>query len=244
MNKANAQQQLFLAITFSNTKDIEQAISQGADINGLVNEGNTALTEAILGGMGSPEAVKELLRLGANPDKEDGNGWTPWNACLSRLHDRVVEDEQREIQELLSNYNAKTDGEETVYLWRHALNGSLQEVGKMLEEGVSPNSNLVSILEVAVLSRNVELVQLLLDHGALVDGCSPKDHVNLTPLIHAARKGDLGTVKLLVHNGADVSYEVHEDGNKRTAESYAAEKNHQEVALFLREISGERGFLE
>ena len=57
---------------------MNDAIESGADVNGFSEDGQTALTAAIEGGMGSPSAVKILLQNGADPSKRDDLGWTPW----------------------------------------------------------------------------------------------------------------------------------------------------------------------
>ncbi len=233
MNTDDAQQQLFMAVAFSSIPEIEVAHSNGADLDGFFEEGETPLTEAILGGTGNPEAVKELLRLGANPDKKDRNGWTPWNACLSLLHNRVVKEKQEQIQKLLAEHNASHEGEEIIYLWRYSMDGDIDNVRLLLEGGVNPYSNLVCPLSVAVMSGNLEIVELLLLNGANVDGNDPKDHESLTPLMFAANRGDLEVSQLLVQHGADVEYEVYEDDEKRNAEIYALEKGYHEVASWL-----------
>ena len=231
----DAQQQLFMAIAFSNIEGIEKACTNGADLDGFFEDGETPLTEAILGGMGNYEAVKELIRLGSNPNLKDRNGWTPWNACLSRLQDQVVKEEQEQIYELLEEHGASREGEEIIYLWRYSLDGDIDNVRSLLESGVNPNSNLVCPLSVAVMSGNIELVELLLLKGANVDGNDPKDHENLTPLIFAANDGNLEMAQLLVNYGADIGYEVFEGEEKRTAKVYALDKGHKQLAMWLQE---------
>lgn len=100
------QQQLFFAIAFSDrmpeyVQAIAPAVAAGADLSQSNGDGETPLTEAILGGMGSPDAVEELLRLGADPHQIAPSGWSPWSACQDRLSDRVVAEEMQAIAEAL-----------------------------------------------------------------------------------------------------------------------------------------------
>lgn len=91
---------------------IRQRHAAGADPNALDGSGHTPLTEAIGGGMGYPKVVKLLLELGADPNLADAEGLTPWQTCLTRRNDRVVEREYRKIRELLETVGADRRGEE------------------------------------------------------------------------------------------------------------------------------------
>lgn len=240
MSSIEVQQELYQAIAFSNlagvvdsTNQIANAQENGADLDAFFEEGETPLTEAIMGGIGSYKAVKELLRLGANPSKTDKNGWSPWNACISRLHDRIVAEEQEKIKNVLTENNASVAGEEIIYLWQAALNGDYDRVKYFLGQGVNPNSRLVCPLVTAVFSEKANLVDLLLSNGANVDGNDEKDNINLTPLLHAASIGNLEIIKLLLANGAELRYEIHEGDDVLNVETYANDSGHHEAAVWL-----------
>ena len=240
MTSIKVQQELYQAIAFSNlpgvadtTNQISIAYKNGADLDAFFEDGETPLTEAIMGGIGSYKAVKELLLLGANPNKTDKNGWSPWNACISRLHDRSVAEEQEKIKTVLTEYKANREGEEVINLWQAAQNGDYDRVKYFLEQDINPNSKLVCPLTVAVFSEKVNLVELLLSNAANVDGNDEKDNFNLTPLLHAASSGNLEIIKLLLANGADLRYEIHEGDDVLNIETYANDSGHPEVAAWL-----------
>lgn len=90
---------------------IRAAHARGADLDQPNEDDETPLTEAILGGMGSPGAVRALLELGADPSLRAPSGWTPWTACQDRLTDRVVRDRMEPIQMLLEASGADRTGE-------------------------------------------------------------------------------------------------------------------------------------
>ena len=72
----------------------------------------------------------------------------------------------------------------------------------------APPSNIVridvypTILLIAIKKREIDLIKVLIQHGACVD---PITGSNVCPLLRAAGQGDLDIVKLLIQNGADVN---------------------------------------
>ena len=59
-----------------------------------------------------------------------------------------------------------------------------------------------TILHIAIKKREIDLIKVLIQHGACVD---PITGSNVCPLLRAAGQGDLDIVKLLIQNGADVN---------------------------------------
>ncbi|PTU73064.1 DUF4253 domain-containing protein [Pseudomonas mangrovi] len=203
----------------------------GAHLDALDENGSTPLTEAILGGTGYPRVVKLLLELGADPSLEDGNGYTPWLACLDRQHDRVVETEQRRIRQLLEEHGASRVGEEHLLLQRAAAAGELQTVERMLDEGIPVQTRITSPLGAAVFGRHPAIAELLLQRGAAVDGQGPQDA--LTLLMHAAAGGQEDMARLLVAHGADVIRAVDGPQGIMTAAWYARSNGHEQLADWL-----------
>lgn len=210
---------------------IEKACANGADINSFSEDGNTPLTEAILGGMGAPKAVQKLLRLGADPSKRDKNGCSPWIACLQRIDDRVVEDRMLNIKKQLIEYKADRSDEILLQFQNAVKNNDESAVRELLAQGVNVHSPIIDSLGIAVNHEDIEMIKLLLAHQAKPDG-NEADAEAETPLITAATKGHLEIVKLLVENGADVTRYAWGDP-ECTADFLAKEEGHHEVAEWL-----------
>ena len=77
--------------------------------------------------------------------------------------------------------------------------------------------------------RPVEILQLLLDHGANVEA---KDSQGMTSLVHAANAGNTLGVQLLLKNGADINAK---DLFGKIAWDYAKRGKHKEIKRLLQE---------
>ncbi|KAF5709137.1 ankyrin repeat [Fusarium globosum] len=89
--------------------------------------------------------------------------------------------------------------------------GYIRTVRLLLEHEPKPRLDMTpsgedTILVRAIISGNVELVSLLIKHGALVDSIDENDMYNKTPLSRACSEGNLEMVKLLLERNADVNY--------------------------------------
>ena len=237
MNDNNPNDQLFRAIAFSEqpgvpsqVQDIETAYRNGADLDRCFEEGQTPLTHAILGGMGSPKAVKKLLELGADPSKRDCNGWTPWTACLSQLENPVVADRMQKIQVLLLDYAAAQSDETVLRLQQAVQAQNLAEAEALLKTGVDPNAPMIAPLNVAIAHQDLAMLQLLLRYNANPNG-HPQDP--MPSLVQAAETGNLEIVQRLVNAGADVTQYGWGD-ERYTAEFCARFAGHATVADWLR----------
>ena len=81
--------------------------------------------------------------------------------------------------------------------------------------------------ELVDIHSNLEVINLLLDHGANVNAKGKK---KVTPLMYAAWFGMKDAVEVLVRRGAALN-ESDEAG--RTALGLAEEKGHREISEFL-----------
>lgn len=230
---------LLNGVAFGDASLIREAHAEGVDLNACFENGATPLTEAILGGMGEPEAVRTLLELGADPSRVDTNGNTPWLGCLSRLDDRVVAEEQREIKEILEEAGASREGEEQFTLYDMACKGDLDGVRRLLDEGASPVFPPLCPLGAAAGSGHLAVAGLLLERGANPEGSNVEEE-GMSCLMHAASKGNFEMAKLLVKHGADISRGL-PDSPSYTATAYARDNGHDELADWLAEQTGEPG---
>jgi cytochrome c len=114
----------------------------------------------------------------------------------------------------------------------YAVQGAHLDAAKLLmERGADVNATTalgVAPLGPAIGKRNIELIQLLLDHGA-----NPNSAVGRQTVLHlAAARGCLECVKALVEAGADVNSQT-SDSQYRTPLHNAKLLGSQEVADYL-----------
>lgn len=210
---------------------IRSAHSRGADLDGASEDGETPLTEAILAGMGAPEAVRVLLELGANPSRRAASGWTPWAACLARIADRVVSDRMEKIRSLLVEYEADRADERLLAFQSAVERGDAEGVREALRQGIDLEHPIIAPLSTAVGNGDLAMAKLLLESGANPEGNERGDEVE-TPIVRAALEGRLEMVQLLTEAGADVARYAYGDPDC-TAEFLARDAGHGAVADWL-----------
>ena len=110
------------------------------------------------------------------------------------------------------------------------LKAAIAEGANVNRPGTNGLPPLLELLRAAAAPLDTEhrqCVACLLEHGAAVD---PMDSDRRTPLIHAARLGDLETVRLLVEAEA---YVMARDRFHKSALFYAVEANRRDIVLYL-----------
>ena len=121
-----------------------------------------------------------------------------------------------------------------------AAMGHLERVRHLLRQGAEVNSDQengefqggLTPLDLAIIGSHYEVVQELLNHGALVNGI-PNAERPCTALHVAASHGRLQIAQLLLNAGAKASLNT-EDYRDKTPLSYALDGEHLEMARFLR----------
>jgi ankyrin repeat protein len=93
--------------------------------------------------------------------------------------------------------------------------------------GLPPLLELLRAAAAPLDSEHRQCVACLLEHSAAID---PMDADRRTPLIHAARLGDLETVRLLVEAEA---YVMARDHFHKSALFYAVEAHRRDIVLYL-----------
>ena len=225
-------------------------LEQGADVNTPQADGTTALHWAVYWDHG--DSAELLIRAGARVNAANDLGVTPlWTACENGSAAMV-----RRLLEAGANPNAALSSGETL-LMTAARTGNADVVEQLLARGADVNAaehayGQQTALMWAVAQQHADVVDVLLAHGADVAARSngwtevvktsrqtanPAYIMDLqqggyTPLLFAARVGDLASAKLLVAAGADVNDRA---PSGTSAVVVAAHSGHGELAAFLLE---------
>ena len=173
-------------------------LDSGADVNPHDKNDNTPLDLAAAGGR--LELVKMLLKRTEEVEVEGIRGCTTFFSA--------AEGGNIDIVHLLLDHGTDAharDDDENNALHIAAVNGHL-EVAQMLlarnvEVNARNNSGMTPLLRVLLISRNPDVVRLLLDHGADVDAC---DIAGWTALHHAVGSGNPEIVQMILERSTEV----------------------------------------
>lgn len=141
-------------------------------------------------------SVTELLQRGFDPNTPDPSGQVALIVALQQ-ETFAVADALMSRPDL--NVNLLNPAGESA-LMMAALRGQLSWCERLLARGASVNKPGWTPLHYAATGPDPKIVQLLLDHGAVVDAEAPD---KTTPLMMAARYGKEESVTLLLAHGAD-----------------------------------------
>ena len=182
-------------------------VENGANVNARNSQGSTPLHPAC--SRGNKKVVKYLLSKGADANAKDENGTTPLYLAAG-FGGRNGLDNSEIMEALLAHgadVSAKNKYGHTALHWA-ASNGSPNSVEILLAHHANVNAGSeeekgTTPLHMAVAyNKNIENMELLLKHGALVN---LKNKRGETPLRIAVFGGDKGKVLLLLSYGAEVN---------------------------------------
>ena len=173
-------------------------IDEGVDVNAARADGAAALLWAAH--WDDAATVELLLRAGANVNAADDHGVTPLARACENASAAVVE----RLLDAGANPNAaQTNG--LTPLMTAARTGSLDVVKALLARGADVDAATAATHETALMwataERRLDIVRALVEQGADVH---PRPRQAFSPLIAAARNGDIETAKVLLAAGAHV----------------------------------------
>ena len=218
---AGAEDPLIEAVRRTDTADVRTLLAQGADVNVRQGDGATALHWAAH--RNDLETTVVLLDAGANANAANDLGATPlWLACASGSGALV-----ERLLDAGANPNAALSSGETV-LMSAARAGNTDAVDLLLAHAAdvhaTEGSRGQTALMWAVAQQHAEVARMLIEHGADVhtrsavwhqlentagntnpSGDFEMAHGGSTPLLFAARQGDIMSARVLLAAGANVN---------------------------------------
>ena len=213
------------AVENKDTAVVRSLLNQHVDVNTPQEDGATALAWAAH--WDDLEIAELLIRAGAKVSAANKYGVTPlWEACNNR---------SGAIVELLAKAgadpNATLLGTGETALMRCVRTGNVDTVKSLLAHGadvnVKENQKGQTALMWALEGRHPEISRALIEHGADVYA---KSKGGFTPLLFAARQGDLDSARLLLERGTNVN-ETTPDGLNPLL--VATDSGHGALAIFL-----------
>lgn len=203
---------LLLALESKRLSMMEILLEEGADPNAGTPHGTTPLIEAIL--LGKTEAAKLLLRAGAHADAK----FAITRRTLGALgKDKAAEGDLMTPLELANKMGQEgletvlkeneSQGVTNVRIFKYVMDGKYNRVRDIVDAAplsinLKTSKSGWTPLHLAVKSRNLNTVKLLLEKGANVNALANEGE---TAISEAMRCGDIAIVKLLLDSGADVS---------------------------------------
>ena len=241
---------LIQAVKDQDRAAVRSLLEQKADVNAAQPDGATALHWAAY--REDIETAGLLIRAGADVNAANEYGLTPLAIACSTRNAAVV----GKLLDAGANPNlAPWSG--VTPLMTAANTGNAEIAGLLIARGAGVNAaeprRGQTALMWAIAAGHPGVARLLIEHGAnvsarshqyqeenfspmVLQGYSADVQVTpqggFTPLLFAARVGDLETARLLVSKGADVNESTPAEGNSLVV---AAAAGHEELARFLLE---------
>ncbi len=187
------------AVAAQDAGAIETLLADGADVNARRPDGATALVWAAhwddLG------MVERLLEAGADPNAADNHGVTPLERAAENASLAMVE---RLLDGGADGGAARTSG--LTALMTAARTGNAAIVEALLDHGADVNAATTETRSTALMwglaAPHPAIVRLLLERGA---DPSIETMAGFTPLMFAARNGDVDLARALIAAGVDVN---------------------------------------
>ena len=195
----SADQRLVTAAKEKDKEAVRSLLRQRADVNARQADGATALHWAAH--WDDLETADLLIRAGAQVNTANDYGATPLSVACTNGNASMVE----RLLTAGANPNSALPSGETA-LMRCARTGSVEGVKSLLARGADTSAKDIeqgqTALMWAVSQKHPDVAQALIAKGADIHARSKG---GFTPLLFAARVGDIGSARVLLEAGADVN---------------------------------------
>ena len=173
-------------------------LGAGVPVDAAQPDGTTALHWAVR--HGAQDVAARLLRAGADPNATNRYGVTPLALAATNGHPGIV----AALLDAGASPHAATPYGETP-LMTAARTGDPEVVRLLIEAAADVDAKEgwreQTALMWAAAERNAAAAQVLIEAGADV---AARSQAGMTPLLFAARSGDIDTVRTLLAGGADI----------------------------------------
>jgi ankyrin repeat protein len=225
------------AVKAKDKEAVRSLLEQHVDVNSAQADGATALMWAAH--WNDLETTDLLIRAAANANAANDNGVTALSLACTNGNAAMVE----KLLKAEANPNVSLVRTGETVLMTCARSGSVDAVKLLLANGADANAKETrsgqTALMWAVAEKHAEVVRALVEHGANVHA-STKVQTDIydrtlggfTPLLFAARVGDLESARILLAAGADANEATQEAGNTVVV---ASASHHEELAILLLE---------
>ena len=237
---------LIAAARAEDLSQVQQLLGEGAEVDERQGDGATALHWAAH--RNNLELAQLLIEAGADVNAANELGATPIWLAASNGSVELLE----VLLDARANPNASLQMGETP-LMSAARSGDLESVALLIERGADVNASeqekSQTALMWAVAQGHADVVQLLIDNSANLNARSSvwyqlentagntnpsgnfrMAHGGSSPIMFAARVGDIETAQVLLEAGADINDTA---ASGVSALTQAAHSGHEELALFL-----------
>jgi ankyrin repeat protein len=247
---AAADLRLVEAVKQGDRAAVRSLLAESVDVNAPQGDGATALAWAAH--RNDLEAAELLIRAGADANIANDYGVTPLSLACTNGNAAMV----AKLIEARANPNAAQLSGETE-LMTCARSGSVDAVKSLLARGgvdvnATEKNRGQTALMWAVAAKHAEVARVLIEHGADVHARSrvldpitskrieyygkdvhyPGAKGGFTPLLFAARVGDLESARVLLEAGVNVNDASADDGSALVV---ASASGHEALAIFLLE---------
>lgn len=216
---------------------VRSLLAQRVDVNASEGDGATALMWAVHAH--DAQTTDLLIRAGANVNAANDNGVTALTLACTNGDAAMVET----LLKAMANPNVSLTSTGETALMTCARTGNANAVKLLLAGGADPNARESlrgqTALMWAVAEQHPDAVRALIEHGADVHAATkPRTDIydrtlgGFTPLLFAARVGDLESARILLAAGADANEATPDTGNTLVV---ASASHHEELAIFLLE---------